>query len=68
VSWSVPRSISTVDVGMSARLIARRRYKNDPQIIAMTSLVSAYQTRDVQEAERILKGGSTASKRSSLRS
>ncbi|GFZ45337.1 COP9 signalosome complex subunit 2 [Saitozyma sp. JCM 24511] len=30
-------------------------YKNDPQIIAMTSLVSAYQTRDVQEAERILK-------------
>lgn len=30
-------------------------YKNDPQIIAMTSLVSAYQRRDVQEAERILK-------------
>ncbi|KAK8858486.1 hypothetical protein IAR55_002713 [Kwoniella newhampshirensis] len=30
-------------------------YKNDPQITAMTSLVSAYQRRDVQEAERILK-------------
>lgn len=32
------------------------RYKNDPQIVAMTNLVSAYQRRDVQEAERILKG------------
>lgn len=31
-------------------------YKNDPQIIAMTSLVSAYQMRDVQQAEKILKG------------
>ncbi|KAL7423214.1 hypothetical protein Q5752_002514 [Cryptotrichosporon argae] len=30
-------------------------YKNDPQIIAMTSLVSAYQARDVQQAEKILK-------------
>ncbi|CAD6574711.1 MAG: hypothetical protein TREMPRED_001210 [Tremellales sp. Tagirdzhanova-0007] len=30
-------------------------YKNDPQITAMTSLVSAYQMRDVQLAERILK-------------
>ncbi|KAK4687770.1 COP9 signalosome complex subunit 2, partial [Tremellales sp. Uapishka_1] len=30
-------------------------YKNDSQIIAMTSLVSAYQMRDVQEAEKILK-------------
>ncbi|WVQ96861.1 hypothetical protein IAU59_003968 [Kwoniella sp. CBS 9459] len=30
-------------------------YKNDPQITAMTSLVSAYQRRDVQEAEKILK-------------
>ncbi|ORX40213.1 COP9 signalosome complex subunit 2 [Kockovaella imperatae] len=30
-------------------------YKNDPQIVAMTGLVSAYQMRDVQEAERILK-------------
>jgi len=32
------------------------RYKNDPQIVAMTGLVSAYQNRDVQEAEKILKG------------
>lgn len=32
------------------------RYKNDPQIVAMTSLVSAYQARDVKEAEKILKG------------
>ncbi|RSH79148.1 uncharacterized protein EHS24_001186 [Apiotrichum porosum] len=30
-------------------------YKNDPQIVAMTSLVSAYQARDVKEAEKILK-------------
>jgi COP9 signalosome complex subunit 2 len=34
------------------------RYKNDPQIVAMTGLVSAYQNRDVQEAEKILKGQS----------
>lgn len=38
----------------SSRLM--HRYKNDPQIVAMTSLVAAYQNRDVQEAERILKG------------
>ncbi|KAH9808903.1 PCI domain-containing protein [Melampsora americana] len=30
-------------------------YKQDPQIVAMTNLVSAYQVRDVHEAERILK-------------
>lgn len=32
------------------------RYKNDQQIMAMTSLVAAYQDRDVKQAERILKG------------
>lgn len=37
------------------------RYKNDPQITAMTDLVSAYQTRDVVLAERILKGESARS-------
>lgn len=42
-------------------------YKNDPQIIAMTSLVSAYQRRDVQEAERILKGESLHVSISSVR-
>lgn len=31
------------------------RYKQDPQIVAMTNLVSAYQRRDVYEAEKILK-------------
>ena len=31
------------------------RYKNDPEIQAMTSLVDAYQHRDVHEAEKILK-------------
>jgi len=30
-------------------------YKNDPEIQAMTSLVDAYQRRDVHEAEKILK-------------
>lgn len=29
-------------------------YKNDPQIVAMTDLVGAYQRREVHEAERIL--------------
>lgn len=32
------------------------RYKNDPQIKAMTDLVDAYQRREVHSAERILKG------------
>ena len=30
-------------------------YKNDPQIVAMTNLVSAYQRREVHEAEKILR-------------
>ena len=30
-------------------------YKNDPEIVAMTDLVSAYQRREVHEAERILR-------------
>ncbi|KAN0060288.1 hypothetical protein ACQY0O_007617 [Thecaphora frezii] len=30
-------------------------YQNDPQIMAMTNLVSAYQRREVHEAERILR-------------
>lgn len=30
-------------------------YKNDPQITAMTNLVSAYQRREVNEAEKILR-------------
>jgi len=35
-----------------------RRYKNDPQIVAMTNLVAAYQRREVHEAEKILRGES----------
>lgn len=31
-------------------------YKNDPEISAMTSLVNAYQRRDILEFENILKG------------
>lgn len=31
-------------------------YKNDPQIIAMTDLVDAYQRREVHAAEKILRG------------
>jgi len=30
-------------------------YKNDPEIVAMTNLVAAYQRRDVHEAEKILR-------------
>lgn len=30
-------------------------YREDPNIIAMTSLVDAYQRRDIQEAERIVE-------------
>ena len=30
-------------------------YKNDPEILAMTNLVSAYQNNDINEFERILK-------------
>lgn len=31
------------------------RYKQDPQIVAMTNLVAAYQRQDVHEAEKIIK-------------
>lgn len=34
------------------------RYKNDPQIKAMTDLVDAYQRREVHSAEKILRGAS----------
>lgn len=30
-------------------------YKNDPDILAMTNLVNAYQTNDINEFELILK-------------
>lgn len=30
-------------------------YKNDPEILAMTNLVSAYQNNDINEFESILK-------------
>lgn len=32
-----------------------RPYKNDPEIIAMTNLVAAYQDNNINEFERILK-------------
>jgi len=32
------------------------RYKNDPQIKAMTDLVDAYQRREVHTAEKIIRG------------
>jgi COP9 signalosome complex subunit 2 len=34
-------------------------YKNDPQILAMTNLVAAYQNNDINEFERILKANRT---------
>ncbi|KDN45898.1 putative COP9 signalosome complex subunit 2 [Tilletiaria anomala UBC 951] len=34
-------------------------YKNDPEIVAMTDLVSAYQRREVHEAEKILENQRT---------
>lgn len=30
-------------------------YKNDPEILAMTNLVSAYQNNDIAEFEKILR-------------
>lgn len=30
-------------------------YRNDPEILAMTNLVSAYQNNDINEFEKILK-------------
>jgi COP9 signalosome complex subunit 2 len=32
------------------------RYKNNPDIVAMTNLVSAYQRHEIWEFEKILKG------------
>jgi COP9 signalosome complex subunit 2 len=34
-------------------------YKNDPEILAMTNLVSAYQNNDINEFEKILKENRT---------
>jgi hypothetical protein len=31
------------------------RYKNDPEILAMTNLVAAYQRNEILEFEKILK-------------
>lgn len=31
-------------------------YQNDPEIIAMTNLVAAYQRKEIKEFEKILKG------------
>jgi COP9 signalosome complex subunit 2 len=31
-------------------------YKNDPQIVAMTNLVNAYQRKEIKEVEKILRG------------
>ncbi|KAK4705365.1 COP9 signalosome complex subunit 2, partial [Phenoliferia sp. Uapishka_3] len=41
-------------------------YKNDREIVAMTNLVSAYQRRDVHEAEKILRGARVPSPPSDL--
>ena len=32
-----------------------KSYKNDPEILAMTNLVSAYQNNDIADFEKILK-------------
>lgn len=34
------------------------RYRNHPEVEAMTNLVAAYERRDVHEAEQILKSES----------
>ena len=36
-------------------LLQAKPYKNDPEILAMTNLVSAYQNNDINEFEKILK-------------
>lgn len=60
-SWGVVSTLSTPR-RLSRELIRlirgklTSRYKNDPQIVAMTNLVAAYQDRNVQEAEKILRG------------
>ena len=41
-----------------ALLSFRRRYKNSPEIVAMTNLVGAYQRRDIHDAQKILRGAS----------
>ncbi|XP_031551892.1 COP9 signalosome complex subunit 2-like [Actinia tenebrosa] len=42
-------------VTQTAGLTAAKPYKNDPEILAMTNLVSAYQNDDINEFEKILK-------------
>lgn len=43
------------------------RYRNDPQIMAMTKLVTAYENNEVHEAERILRSTSKIRKVSRCR-
>jgi COP9 signalosome complex subunit 2 len=41
-----------------ASLSARNRYKNDPEIVAMTNLVDAYNRNEIRQFEKLLKQNS----------
>ena len=41
---------------ISDQIFPLASYKNDPEILAMTNLVSAYQRKEIGEFEKILKG------------
>lgn len=54
---SVPHLSFLVFLLLNALATPPDSYKVHPEIVAMTNLVSAYQRRDVHEAEKILRGG-----------
>ncbi|CAG8449053.1 7101_t:CDS:10 [Acaulospora colombiana] len=48
-------SFKNYDEAGSPQRIQVLKYKNDPQIVAMTNLVSAYQRKEIREFEKILR-------------
>jgi len=43
---------------MLTRTVCSLRYKDDPNIVAMTALADAFERRDVDDTERIVAGAS----------
>lgn len=50
------RETGRLNIQRTVDTVGPYRYKNDPQITAMTDLVGAYQRREVHEAEKIIRG------------
>ena len=63
-----PNIIITVLGPANIAAVLFHRYKNDPEILAMTNLVAAYQRNDILEFEKIIKVGFADLQRNTLKS